>query len=111
MILISDGLGTLAEGVLKMLTLSNAMQSSGRRWHPGRNTVNRAALAKGERDLCGGDGSGVGIDNMITPWQARRSIVRLRPEQPEDSGEVEAKPPHSKPVVPLSQRWQNPSSR
>ena len=83
-VLISDGLGTLAEGVLENANPQHATiriqaVAVAPRHEIQVNLVQ--ALAKGERDLLAAEmATEVGIDS-VTPWQARRSIVRLRPER------------------------------
>lgn len=83
-VLISDGLGTLAEGTLEdaspqRTTIRVQKVTVSQRPEVQVNLVQ--ALAKGDRDLLAAEmATEVGVDR-VTPWQARRSIVRLRPER------------------------------
>lgn len=83
-LLVSDGAGTLAQGIIAIadpqqtgITITAVtVQSS-----PliGINLVQ--ALAKGDRDLLAAEmATEVGVDE-VTPWQAHRCIVRVRPER------------------------------
>lgn len=83
-VLVSDGAGTLGRGTIA----SADPQSAGivletAEVQPGAAVrINLAqALAKGDRDLMAVEmATEVGVDT-ITPWQAQRSIVRIRPER------------------------------
>lgn len=83
-VLISDGLGTLAEGVLEDANPQHAtiriQTVTVAQSH--KIQVNLVqALAKGDRDLLAAEmATEIGVDSVI-PWQARRSIVRFRPER------------------------------
>ena len=83
-VLISDGAGTLAEGTIETAD----SQRTGIRVEtvavhaPPAVRINLVqALAKGDRDLLAAEmATEIGVD-AVTPWQAQRSIVRIRPER------------------------------
>lgn len=83
-VLVSDGKGTLAEGVIEEAdpqgaTIRVDMVTVSQRHQVQINLIQ--ALAKGDRDLLAAEmATEVGVDK-VTPWQARRSIVRMRPER------------------------------
>lgn len=83
-VLVSDGKGTLAEGVIEeadsqRATIRVHVVTVSQRHEVQINLVQ--ALAKGDRDVLAAEmATEVGVDR-VTPWQARRSIVRLRPER------------------------------
>lgn len=83
-VLISDGAGTLAVGVIESADPRRAgvqveeitVQAS-----PAVRITLVQALAKGDRDLLAAEmATEIGVD-AVTPWQAQRSIVRIRPER------------------------------
>lgn len=82
--MVSDGAGTLAHGTITSADpQSAAIVIATLEVQPGPavriNLVQ--ALAKGDRDLMAVEmATEVGVD-AITPWQAQRSIVRIRPER------------------------------
>lgn len=83
-VLVSDGAGTLAHGTI---TRADPQRAG---IHLTSVTVHSSplveinliqALAKGDRDLLAAEmATEVGVD-AVTPWQAQRSIVRIRPER------------------------------
>lgn len=83
-VLIADGAGTLARGIIRVadsqatdVLVESVQHESAPRVH--LNLVQ--ALAKGDRDLLAVEmATELGVDS-VTPWQAQRSIVRLRPER------------------------------
>ncbi len=83
-LMVSDGAGTLAHGTITSADpQSAAIVVATLEVQPGPavriNLVQ--ALAKGDRDLMAVEmATEVGVD-AITPWQAQRSIVRIRPER------------------------------
>lgn len=83
-LMVSDGAGTLAHGTITSADpQSAAIVIATLEVQPGPavriNLVQ--ALAKGDRDLMAVEmATEVGVD-AITPWQAQRSIVRIRPER------------------------------
>lgn len=83
-LMVSDGAGTLAHGTITSADpQSAAIVVATLEVQPGPavriNLVQ--ALAKGDRDLMAVEmATEVGVDT-ITPWQAQRSIVRIRPER------------------------------
>lgn len=83
-VLVSDGNGTLAEGVISVADPQGAsvrIEAVTTRRPPDVVINLVQALAKGDRDLLAAEmATEVGVD-CVTPWQARRSIVRLRPER------------------------------
>lgn len=83
-VLVSNGAGVLGEGVIiEASPAQTGIQIS-------RVTVEKPptvrlnlvqALAKGDRDLLAAEmATELGVDS-VTPWQAQRSIVRVRPER------------------------------
>lgn len=85
-VLVSDGAGALAEGTIE---LADAQHTTVRVQHvtvqqPPRVRVNLVqALAKGDRDLLAVEmATELGVDT-VTPWQAQRSIVRIRSDRAE----------------------------
>lgn len=83
-VLVSDGRGTLAEGMIEDADPKGATVRVGAVTlvEPPALRINLVqALAKADRDLLAAEmATEVGVDS-VTPWQARRSIVRLRPER------------------------------
>lgn len=83
-VLVSDGQGTLAEGTIDEADPQRAtirVQRVTVLQQPEVRINLVQALAKGDRDLLAAEmATEVGVDS-VTPWQARRSIVRLRPER------------------------------
>lgn len=83
-VLVSDGAGTLGQGTIALadpqraaIRVTAVTVTSGP--SIGVNLVQ--ALAKGDRDLLAAEmATEVGVD-AVTPWQAQRSIVRIRPER------------------------------
>lgn len=83
-VLLSDGVGTLAEGTItqgnpqRTTVLISAVEVQ----TPPAVRINLVqALAKGDRDLLAAEmATEIGVDS-VTPWQAQRSIVRLRAER------------------------------
>src|SRR5699024_3275486 len=79
-VLISDGLGTLAEGTLEdaspqRTTIRVRQVTVSQRQEAQVNLVQ--ALAKGDRDRLAADMSSEGGGDRVTRWQARRCIVLL----------------------------------
>lgn len=85
-VLVGDGRGTLAEGVVTEVGRGVVGLRLGRRWHekePDPRLVVVQALAKGDRgELAVQTMTEVGVDEIV-PWAAARSVVRWR----EDRGE------------------------
>lgn len=85
-VLVSDGAGTLADGVIEIAdarsTTIRITQVTVQR-PPGVRINLVQALAKADRDLLAAEmATELGID-CVTPWQAQRSIVRIRAERAE----------------------------
>ncbi|HLT09390.1 MAG TPA: 16S rRNA (uracil(1498)-N(3))-methyltransferase [Micromonosporaceae bacterium] len=80
-VLVGDGLGTLAEGVVTEVGRGVVQLRLGRRWHeqePSPRLVVVQALAKGDRgELAVQAMTEVGVDEIV-PWAATRSVVRWR---------------------------------
>ncbi len=85
-VLVSDGAGTLAEGVIEAADpqRTGIRVSQVTLQYPPSVRINLVqALAKGDRDLLAAEmATELGVDR-VTPWQAQRSIVRLRKERTE----------------------------
>lgn len=85
-VLVSDGAGTLAEGVIEIADPRNTqirLLSVSAQYAPSVRINLVQALAKGDRDLLAAEmATELGVD-MVTPWQAQRSIVRIRAERAE----------------------------
>lgn len=83
-VLVSDGVGTLATGVIVTADPQRTaiLLESVTEVEPPAIQVNLVqALAKGDRDVLAAEmATEIGVDS-VTPWQARRSIVRLKPDR------------------------------
>lgn len=83
-VLVSDGAGTLAQGVIESADPQNAnirIRTITVEERPKFQVNLVQALAKGDRDLLAAEmATETGIDS-VTPWQAARSIVRLKAER------------------------------
>lgn len=85
-VLLSDGNGTLASGVIEVADPRTArvrVTSVSVQYSPSVRINLVQALAKGDRDLLAAEmATELGVDT-VTPWQSQRSIVRLRTERAE----------------------------
>lgn len=83
-VLVSDGAGTLAHGTIEHADPQQAtirITSTTVEQPPAVRLNLVQALAKGERDLLAAEmATEIGVDS-VTPWQAQRSIVRIRAER------------------------------
>lgn len=83
-VLVSDGAGTLAEGTIASADTQRTgirVETVAVQAAPAVRINLVQALAKGDRDLLAAEmATEIGVDTM-TPWQAQRSIVRIRPER------------------------------
>ncbi|GAA2034494.1 16S rRNA (uracil(1498)-N(3))-methyltransferase [Yaniella flava] len=83
-VLLSDGAGTLAVGTIAHADPQHTTVDIGtvEVQAPPAVRINLVqALAKGDRDLLAAEmGTEIGVDS-VTPWQAQRSIVRIRAER------------------------------
>lgn len=83
-VLIADGAGLLAQGRIEHADAQHAMIRVDHITHTPAPPVRInlvQALAKNDRDLLAAEmATEIGVD-AVTPWQAHRSIVRLRPER------------------------------
>src|SRR5690625_2529953 len=83
-VLLSDGAGTLAAGVIESADPRRAgvqVEELTVQARPAVRITLVQALAKGDRDLLAAEmATELGVD-AVTPWQAQRSIVRIRPER------------------------------
>ncbi|GAA4472558.1 16S rRNA (uracil(1498)-N(3))-methyltransferase [Enteractinococcus fodinae] len=84
LLMVSDGAGTLAHGTITSADPQSAgiiVETVEVQPSPAVRINLVQALAKGDRDLMAVEmATEVGVD-AITPWQAQRSIVRMRPER------------------------------
>ncbi|GAA4109734.1 16S rRNA (uracil(1498)-N(3))-methyltransferase [Enteractinococcus coprophilus] len=85
-VLLSDGHGTLASGVIEVADPRTArvrVTSVSVQYSPSVRINLVQALAKGDRDLLAAEmATELGVDT-VTPWQSQRSIVRIRTERAE----------------------------
>lgn len=83
-LMVSDGAGTLAQGSITSADPQSAcivIETAEVQPSPAVRINLVQALAKGDRDLMAVEmATEVGVD-AVTPWQAQRSIVRIRPER------------------------------
>lgn len=83
-VLVSDGAGTLAQGIIESADPQRTgiyLETVAVQPGPAMKINLVQALAKGDRDLMAVEmATEIGVD-AVTPWQAQRSIVRVRPER------------------------------